>query len=308
MRRPIRNLPASVRDRLARLAQASGKPFEFILRLYFHERLLARLAASPHRDRFVLKGASLLFASAPDAERMRSRPTRDIDLLGRGTPGRPDDLQKVFREIAAIPLYDGIAFDPETVQAARIMEGAEYAGVRIRFWGKLGQARERLQVDVAFGHAMTPGPRKIRYPMLLGDEALELHGYPLETVVSEKFEAMVKLSTENSRMKDFYDLCILASTRDFEGGMVGKALIRTFERRGTRLSPETPVLKEPFRSDRGRQAQWTGFLRRTKLPDGPRAFEETMALIVSFVGPVYEACCEGTDFKGTWSCVRRRWE
>jgi hypothetical protein len=297
-----------VRDRLARFAQATGRPFDFILRLYFHERFLARLAASPYRDRFVLKGASLLFATAQDAERMRSRPTRDIDLLGRGSISGPDDLRKVFHDVAAIPLADGIVFDPKTVQAERIIEGAEYSGVRIHFWGKLGQARERLQIDVAFGHAMTPGPRKIRYPLLLGGEGLELHGYPLETVVSEKFEAMVKLSTENSRMKDFYDLYILASTHDFDGAMIGKALARTFQRRRTKLTLDTPILREPFRSNRERQAQWTGFLRRARLSDAPGAFEETMALILAFVGTAYEACCGGTEFKRTWSSVRHRWE
>ena len=54
-----RNMGASVRQRLLNLAHARSQPMELLLTRYALERLLHRLSLSPHRERFVLKGAML---------------------------------------------------------------------------------------------------------------------------------------------------------------------------------------------------------------------------------------------------------
>jgi hypothetical protein len=77
--RKIRNLPASIRQRLLQVAQASERPFQEVLQYYAMERFLYRLSVSKHADKFVLKGALMLTAWGASA----TRPTRDIDLLGR---------------------------------------------------------------------------------------------------------------------------------------------------------------------------------------------------------------------------------
>ncbi|MFO0726438.1 MAG: nucleotidyl transferase AbiEii/AbiGii toxin family protein [Myxococcota bacterium] len=170
------------------------------------ERFLYRLSTSPHRARFVLKGALMLYVwEAPLA-----RATKDLDFLGR-LDSSPENLARVVREICTADVEpDGIVFDPTTVKTERIKEDADYEGVRVRFVGLLGKARVTMQIDVGFGDVVTPGAIDITYPTLLDFPAPGLAGYPRETVIAEKLQAMVYLRTFNSRMKDFYDVWVLA--------------------------------------------------------------------------------------------------
>jgi Nucleotidyl transferase AbiEii toxin, Type IV TA system len=65
------------------------------------ERFLYRLSVSPHTDKFLLKGALLLTAwRAPI-----SRPTMDIDLLGR-TDNAMDAIVELMREVARFDVPD----------------------------------------------------------------------------------------------------------------------------------------------------------------------------------------------------------
>ena len=200
------NLPASILARLLTLAKERGDDYSLLLNRFATERLLARLGASRHADRFLLKGA-LLFALWYDAPH---RPTRDADLLGFG----PDDeanLIATFREVAAKDMRDGIAFDPASVKAQVIREDNTYGGTRITLAARIASARCALQIDVGFGDAVTPQPQTMAYPTLLGDfQAPTLRVYPVYTVIAEKYQAMVMLGQANSRMKDFFDLAVIA--------------------------------------------------------------------------------------------------
>jgi hypothetical protein len=62
------------------------------------------------------------------------------------------------------------------------------------------------------------------YPTILELPAPRLRVYPHETLVAEKFEAMVKLGLVNSRMKDFYDVWLLSRQLDFDGEALAKAV------------------------------------------------------------------------------------
>ncbi len=172
---------------------------------------------------------------------------------------------------------------------------------------RLGQAKARLQIDVGFGDVVTPKIQKIKYPVLLDADAPDLWCYPFESVVAEKLEAMIKLATMNSRMKDFYDIVHIAGIHPFEGVVLREAVRRTFERRGTEMDPATPVLGAAFRVDPGRQALWTNYLRKAQLGGAPETFAAAMASIIVFIGPVYAALCSKAAFKGTWSPSERSW-
>jgi hypothetical protein len=151
-----RNQPASVRQRLLNLARQRGKDFNFLLTLYGLERLLYRLGRSPHRTDFVLKGAMLLRAWSVSAH----RPTRDLDLLGRGEPSRKR-LESVFASLwDARAEEDGLELEPGTIRSQEIRENQEYGGVRVTMVARLGNARIPIQVDVGFGDAVTPARRQ----------------------------------------------------------------------------------------------------------------------------------------------------
>lgn len=227
----VKNLEASVQARLQNHARATKRPFQELLQYYAMERFLYRLSKTPHRARFVLKGALMLHVwGAPLA-----RATKDLDFLGR-LDNSLENLERVVREVCAADVEpDGVVFDPTTVKTERIKEDADYEGVRVRFVGLLGRARVAMQIDVGFGDVVTPGAETITYPALLGFPAPELSGYPRETVVAEKFQAMVYLRTLNSRMKDFYDVWLLANQFTFDGALLAKAVAATFANRETAI-------------------------------------------------------------------------
>lgn len=199
---PIKNIAASVRQRLLYLAGEANRPFSELLQYYAMERFLYRLSKSPHRKKFVLKGA-LMFTvwEAP-----LSRPTMDIDLLGK-TRNSMDNLVAVIQGACLQDVEpDGLSFDEKSVDAERIIEDADYEGVRVRFRSLLDTARCMIQLDVAFGDVISPSFLSIIFPTLLDMPAPRLQGYSMESTIAEKFEAMVKLGVLNSRMKDFYDI------------------------------------------------------------------------------------------------------
>ena len=135
-----------------------------------------------------------------------SRPTMDIDLLGK-IENNLELIAAVVKDACDTEVDDdGIVFHKDTVTATRITENADYKGVRIFLRGNLGNIRLFLQIDVGFGDVIIPGPGKVKYPVLLDFPPPELRGYTMESTIAEKFQAMVKIGLLNSRMKDFCDI------------------------------------------------------------------------------------------------------
>lgn len=262
------NIGASVRDRLLAKARTEKLDFNLLLTRYTLERILYRLSISQQRDQFLLKGA-LLFDLWFDVPH---RPTRDADLLGFGSAEIPL-LEETFREICRIDVSDGMVFLPDTVKGAEIRKEANYAGVRITLMGMLDSARCPVQIDVGYGDAVVPGPDDVRYPTLLTDmPEPQLRAYPRYTVVAEKLEALASLGMLNSRLKDYFDLWILARQSDFEGQLLTLAVAATFDRRGTEVPQGVPMgLSDEFIEDDQKQKQWQAFLRKNALVAMPLA-------------------------------------
>ena len=252
-----RNVGASVRQRLLNLARARAQPMELLLTRYALERLLHRLSLSPHRERFVLKGAMLLATWFDEPHRA----TRDVDLLGFGDAAE-DSLLGTFREIMAIELDDGVTFDLEGLRVEAIREEVEYGGSRLRTTAALAGARIPITVDIGFGDAVEPGVEDIDLPVLLDMPLPHLRAYPPETVIAEKFHAMVVLGRANSRMKDYYDLWMLIDSFELEAERMRRAIEATFSRRNTEIPAAVPDgLSDEFSSDAGKQRQWNAFAR-----------------------------------------------
>ena len=295
-----KNIHASVHQRLYNHAKNSGEDFNLLLTRFANERFLYRLSISGYKDRFLLKGASLFTFWFEHPH----RPTRDVDLLGLGS-SEIADVERVFRLICATEAEDGLRFDAGNVKGAEIKEGQEYRGVRITLTAFLGKARISLQIDVGFGDAVTPPAETVNFPTVLNFPAPRLLVYPKETVVAEKFEAMVKLGMLNSRMKDFWDLQILTCEFDFDGATLQKAIRATFERRQTKFPEGLPLaLTEEFSGDKAKQTQWNAFLRKNKLLASSN-FKDLIASLSEFFTKIIEAENEKQPLvrhwqKGTW--------
>jgi len=264
MRKPVRNIGASVRARLLDLAKERNQPFDLLLTRYVLERLLYRLSTTPHRERFVLKGAMLMTTWFDDPH----RPTRDLDLLGFGDPD-PDAILDAFREICAVKADDAVTFDTEGLTVDRIREEQEYGGLRIKTTANVDGARVRVLVDIGFGDAIEPGLTEMELPVLLGQPAPRLRAYARETVIAEKFQAMVVLGRANSRMKDLYDIWLLAQSHSFEGDKLARAIAATFARRNTPIPTERPdALSPAFAADRAKKQQWAAFVESVGVQPG----------------------------------------
>jgi predicted nucleotidyltransferase component of viral defense system len=292
------NLAASVRQRLANLARQQREDFQLVLTRYALERLLYRVSQSRHRDVFVLKGAMLfqLWANQPH------RPTRDLDLLGRGEDSLPR-FMKIFAEICDLPVMDdGLAFLSQSVEGERIKEDQEYEGLRMRISCRLENARIPIQIDIGFGDVVTPAAAEVTYPVLLDFPPPVLPAYSRESVVAEKFHAMVVLGIANSRMKDFYDLWILARQFDFQGPLLCDAIQATFERRRTPIPARAPLALSPdFALDPQKLLQWRAFLAKGKLDASGVALNEVVETLREFLVPVLTAIADKTRLNRAWT-------
>ena len=264
---------------------------------YALERLLYRLATSPHREAFVLKGAMLFLVWGGDTH----RPTRDLDLLGFGEPS-PGRLAEVFRALATMPVTDdGVEFHSETVQGEEIRTTDGYGGVRVSMRASIASADIPIQVDIGFGDAMTPSAAWTDYPTILDMPAPTVLAYSKETVVAEKTEALVKLGMLNSRFKDYFDLATLGERYAFDGPLLARAMHATFDRRGTAIPAEVPSgLTTTFAEDHIKQQQWRAFCRRGRLADPVPTLAEVVTKVVVFVLSPLHAAAQPDQHQFLW--------
>jgi len=259
------------------------------------ERFLYRLSQSTHANRFILKGALMLRVwRSPEL-----RPTMDIDMLGI-TSNAEADIVTQIRDILIVDVEeDGLAFEPDSIQAERITEDADYEGIRIRFRGELSSARINMQIDIGFGDIVYPEPEESDFPTMLNYPAPRLLCYSRESAIAEKFEITVKLGEMNSRMKDFYDIWLLSRQFDFEGAILAEAIQLTFNHRGTELPEEIEVFTESFIDEK--QVQWTAFWRRLQQDHAPTSFREVTAAVDRFLSPVIVAFSSGNPCPTNWT-------
>jgi len=301
----IKNLSASIRQRLLNLAQERNDDFGLVLTKYGLERMLFRLSKSKYRETFILKGALLFELWTKE----RYRATRDADFLAKGD-NSPERFIQIFQEISTIDVEDdGLRFDPKTVTAERIKEDADYEGVRVTFTAFLEKAHIPIQIDIGFGDTVRPGPVETDYPTLLDLPSPRLLTYPRETVVSEKLEAMVKLGIANSRMKDFHDLHSLSKKFEFDGKPLVDAVRSTFGRRGTPLPDGgTPLAFTPeFYEDENKVKQWKAFCNKNKPRVQEIDFKGLIDRLASFLTPVIRSAQNELALDSKWT-TKNGWQ
>ena len=165
----------------------------------------------------------------------------------------------------------------------------------------LATARIPIQIDIGFGDSVYPGPNEMVYPTMLDLPAPTLMVFPRETVVAEKYQAMVMLGIANSRMKDFYDLWILAQQFEFSGPVLSSAIRATFARRKTTLPEQTPLaLTSEFTGDRQKLTQWRAFLRKGKLEIEGTELSTIAENLRTFLMPLTESLISGDNFELDW--------
>lgn len=261
MKPKIQNIPASIQARLQNKVGEIGQSYNEILQYYGMERFLYRLSRTPHVNDFILKGGLMFYG----LEIPMRRTTRDIDFLGISENAQRDILS-VFREALSVPFpEDGILFDMKTLHISDTRAETDQGGVRVTFTGRLGKMRIPVQVYVGFSDELASGTLSMDYPVILaGMDKPRLKGYPPESIISEKFHAMIRFAEANSRWKDYYDICLLTETFEFESRSVANAIRSTFANRPAELKDQISYgLRESFAISK--QEEWEKFLQKAKL-------------------------------------------
>lgn len=284
MKKPVKNYSKSVKARLLNLMNSSGYKYMYLLARYFNERLLYRVSVSQYKDNFLLKGGSLLYAF----NGLETRPTIDIDFMARRISRNREDLERVFREILSIECEkDGVTFDVEGLRSEPITVEKEYPGTRFFITAQMDSIVYPMSIDIGFGDVVKPSPVEVDFPLLLGDiPAVSIKAYSLETVVAEKFHAMIDRDVTNSRMKDFFDCYQILTTKELDNEGLFEAIKATFDNRGLIRNDDLRLFSNEFYTDGARLLRWKAFMKKIQWKE-ELSFVDVMRVITTRLEPMY---------------------
>lgn len=289
-------MAASVRERLLQKARKDKRPFDELLQYTAMDRFLYRWSTSKSANHFVLKGA-LMLRVWNVSER---RATRDIDMLAKDISNELGSIVTIIKEVMAVNVEsDGFVFSPETITVARITEDADYEGVRVKFIGKLDNAKVSMQIDIGFGDIVYPPPAKSKLPAMFDFPSGEMLCYSRESAIAEKLQAVLYLGDANSRMKDFYDIYFLSRASDFISSDLAQAIRLTFENRETEIPSVINSFSKEFIASK--QVQWQAFRRKLDQEYIPELFEDVILSIEKFIMPVINLILTNDVTEYTWT-------
>ena len=293
---------ASIKDRLKNKSKETGKTMQELLTLYGLERTIYRLSVSEYREYFTLKGGIFLYAAYNGNY---ARATTDIDLKAESISNDIEDMKKVFEEIFSIETDDSLKYDIPSLKVKSITEFKKYHGVNVSIDVFLDRTRIDVSIDIGFGDVIVPDRVEMEFPTVLSDNRPIVYSYSFSSSIAEKFEAVVSLAYDNSRLKDYYDIYVFAITRDFDGAELQNAIRETFKYRKTSLG-EVVVFEEGFEDDPLRQSRWKAFVKKKKALILV-TLKETIHTMEVFLGPVAEAIRSNVQFTGKWKHEEGKW-
>ena len=174
-----------------------------LLQNYMLERLLERISLSKYSKNFVLKGGMLISAIVG----LDSRSTMDMDTTLRNLPLSDKLLLNAFEKIFLIYIDDGIAFKFTKIEPIR--EDDAYGGFRVSLIARYDTISAPLKIDITTGDAITPREIDFTYQLMFQENEMSVLAYPIETILAEKYETIIRRSVLNTRIRDYYDLHVL---------------------------------------------------------------------------------------------------
>lgn len=297
MKKPITNIKQSIHQKLLNQAKSTGQTFEHLLKRYAMERFLYRMSVSPYANDFILKGGLLLACYDVPS----SRPTLDIDLQSFYLDHHLERVKTVIHELCQLSVEpDGLRFDETTLVCEALNHLDGYEGVGVHLFCYLGQADIAVKIDIGFSGDLHPAPVLVYYPTLLSMSKPRLRAYRQESVIAEKFEAMIKHDLATSRMKDFYDIWMLSSIFEYDSSELSTAIRETFKHCKREIEANPSVFQEVFANDLGLSQKWRVFLHKNNLTDAPKEFPMVMEQIKHFLEPVIKGIAQKIPMKNHW--------
>jgi predicted nucleotidyltransferase component of viral defense system len=293
----------SVKAKLKNQALKRGQMLQEELIAYGLERTIYRISISDYVDKFTLKGGIFLYALF---DGNFARATTDIDLLAQKTSNEVENIKQIFKEIFLIEVDDALRYDLYSLDVHSITEFKAYHGVSISIVAYLDRTKIPISIDIGFGDIIYPERVLMDFPVLLDMEVPKIYVYSLNSVIAEKFEAIVSLGYANSRYKDFYDIYILASNYDFDGDELKKAIEETFHHRQTGFD-DIVVFEKGFADDVTRKSRWKSFIKKKKAMESVD-FGNVVELIKIFLQPIVEKIVDNIEMNTQWNSKKKNWK
>lgn len=222
---------AQIRGRIKNLADENQADPRVLMRLFMMERFLERVSVSKYRENIIVKGGVLITSLLG----VSLRSTMDIDTTIQNFTLSPEKTKNMVEEISHIDLDDGINFKLKST--ADIMSNMEYPGIRFSLDAYLGKMITPIKVDISTGAVITPSAIEYNYNLLLEDRSISILSYNIETVFAEKLQTILSRGILNTRMRDFYDIHILFTTRkkEIDNTILNHAFYATCKHRQSEL-------------------------------------------------------------------------
>ncbi len=254
-------------------------PAQAVLQNYMLERLLERVSLSKYHDRFILKGGMLIASMVG----IGSRTTMDMDATLKGFPLTEERLQKAFLEICSVSVNDEVEMVLDHIVPIR--DDDEYGGFRVAVSARYESINTPLKIDITTGDIITPKAVRYAFPSSFEDKRIDVWSYPIETILAEKVETILRRSVLNTRSRDFYDVYILIKTQShiLNKEIFHDALIATAEKRGSLfLLQNVENNLATIRTDSIMGSRWSSYCRDNFYAEGI-SFNEVIELLTGIL-------------------------
>ena len=245
-----------LKDKVRNLSEGDSRKAQTYIRNFIMERFLERMALSKYRNNFILKGGMLVAAVVG----IDTRATLDIDATVRNLPLARADMQKIIEDIIAVEIPDGVSF--RITRIADIMEEHDYPGIRFILEARLDNMRQTVKIDISTGDIITPSAVEYSYRLMMEERSISVWTYNMETLLAEKLETVMQRGTGNTRLRDFYDICLLEQEVDINPDILKQAFAATSRKRGTvdRI-PEFMLILDEVEHSEEMRSYWNNYRR-----------------------------------------------
>lgn len=265
----------SIKGKIRSLAKKKNLKSQEVLQIYFFERFLERLSKSQYKNNFVIKGGFLISSLIG----VENRTTMDMDTTIKGIALKEERIKEIVEEIININVDDGIIFEIQDISYIR--EEDEYENFRISLIANVGKTKNPMKLDLTTGDAITPGEIEYTYPCIFTQEDIKIMAYPLETILAEKYETIIRRNIATTRMRDFYDLYTIYKLKkdEIDYKILKEAIERTSYKRGSQeIMKDYEEIIEDIKEDSYLKSLWEVYLSENKYI-GDLEFDKVVGIV-----------------------------
>ena len=265
----------SIKGKIRSMAEKKNLKSQEVLQIYFFERFLERLSKSKYKNNFVIKGGFLISSLIG----IENRTTMDMDTTIKGIALKEEKIKEIVEEIINIDVDDGIRFEIKDISYIR--EEDEYENFRISLIASVGKTKNPMKLDLTTGDAITPREIEYTYPCIFTKEDIKIMAYPLETILAEKYETIIRRNITTTRMRDFYDLYTLYKLKkdEIDYKILKESVERTSNKRGSQeIMKDYGKIIEDIKEDSYIRSLWEVYLSENKYI-GDLTFDKVVGVV-----------------------------